>query len=776
MNKDKRNNIQLLGTLNNADESGIIANANQIYDANEDKSTQDVSKEHTERIKTLEDKENELIAAVGTGGSVDTRITNAVNTEKTRAEGAESTIDSKITAEQTRATNAENALDVRVDTLEEAVGTGDSVDTRINNASKIVLYALDAEKTRAKKAESTLDGKITAEQTRAANAENALGGRVDTLEEAVGTGDSVDSRIASAVAAETSRAQEAEANRYTKNETYTKEEVNNLINTNSFWDSEEKEEFNIIDKKGRKGLSVGKNGVKARAYNIVDENGNIINTIRKLDEEPTASSKNPVTSECLFSNSFWNLEESEEFNVVDKNNKKVFSVGKDGVKARAYNVVDKNGDIISTIGENDKLGDGGFFQEKKGTYYFPSSISSSDSGLSYAVVGNEAKFKKSIKVEVSGITPTSDTYWADRGALTINFDNPIKVKQTLSLWYFVPSKYWKQDYRGGDSNICLDRFHLYFYNGDTQIYNKYISLYEYHCGWNLFKFLTDDLVNTIITKVEVRFYSYNNHPNFVCYLGHFVADQRMTPILNFNMDGRLDGITYTSGFAQWLMDNNMPVDLRLYGFGNYEEGEDGWKTITRKMYFSGLANGMTYSGEAKNYTLQQAITYLKTGDVIHGREAALYDIPAVRDIILCGASHNFVDDELLLAAKLAGYKMIRDASSYSYTSYIDSQCCVMPTYGVCGITDVTLSGEALDADIAAKVSKAKSMIDTLIKYGMAMSMFTHQVASKTQQGESDFNTLASYAEGVEEIFSYALQKQSEGKLLIKSMYNIINNN
>jgi hypothetical protein len=284
------------------------------------------------------------------------------------------------------------------------------------------------------------------------------------------------------------------------------------------------------------------------------------------------------------------------------------------------------------------------------------------------------------------------------------------------------------------------------------------------------------LVNTTITKVEVRFWSYNNHPNFVCYLGHFVADQRMTPILNFNMDGMLDGITYTSGFAQWLMNNNMPVDLRLYGFGNYEEGEAEWETITRKMYFSGLINGMTYSGEAKNYTLQQAVTYLKTGDVLHGREAALYDIPAVRDIILCGAAHNFVDDELLLAAKLAGYKMIRDANEYAYTSYIDSQCCIMPTYGVCGITDVTLSGEALDADIAAKVSNAKSKIDKLIKYGMAMSMFTHQAASKTQQGESGFNTLASYAEGMEEIFSYALQKQSEGKLLIKSMYNIINNN
>ena len=60
MNKDKRNNIKLLGTLNNADESGIIANANQVYDANEDKSTQDVSKEHKERIETLETKESSM--------------------------------------------------------------------------------------------------------------------------------------------------------------------------------------------------------------------------------------------------------------------------------------------------------------------------------------------------------------------------------------------------------------------------------------------------------------------------------------------------------------------------------------------------------------------------------------------------------------------------------------------------------------------------------------------------------------------------------------------
>lgn len=49
MNKDKRNNIQLLGTLNNADESGIIANASQIYDGVAQKSVE-------ERITDLDNK------------------------------------------------------------------------------------------------------------------------------------------------------------------------------------------------------------------------------------------------------------------------------------------------------------------------------------------------------------------------------------------------------------------------------------------------------------------------------------------------------------------------------------------------------------------------------------------------------------------------------------------------------------------------------------------------------------------------------------------------
>ena len=64
MNKDKRNNIQLLGTLNNADESGIIANASQIYDAVAQKSVE-------ERITDLDNK-------IESGGGLKVKVTDNI--------------------------------------------------------------------------------------------------------------------------------------------------------------------------------------------------------------------------------------------------------------------------------------------------------------------------------------------------------------------------------------------------------------------------------------------------------------------------------------------------------------------------------------------------------------------------------------------------------------------------------------------------------------------------------------------------------------------------
>ena len=64
MNKDKRNNIQLLGTLANTDESGIIANANQIYDSVANKSVE-------ERITDLDNK-------IESGGGLKVKVTDNI--------------------------------------------------------------------------------------------------------------------------------------------------------------------------------------------------------------------------------------------------------------------------------------------------------------------------------------------------------------------------------------------------------------------------------------------------------------------------------------------------------------------------------------------------------------------------------------------------------------------------------------------------------------------------------------------------------------------------
>ena len=64
MNKDKINNIRLLGTLYNSDESGIIANASQIYDGVAEKSVE-------ERITDLDNK-------IESGGGLKVKVTDSI--------------------------------------------------------------------------------------------------------------------------------------------------------------------------------------------------------------------------------------------------------------------------------------------------------------------------------------------------------------------------------------------------------------------------------------------------------------------------------------------------------------------------------------------------------------------------------------------------------------------------------------------------------------------------------------------------------------------------
>lgn len=131
MNKDKRNNIKLLGTLNNADESGIIANANQIYDANENKSTQDVSKEHTERIKTLETKENSM------------QIT-LENITKTGEASAASNVTYNHSDSKLDATNVQQAID-EVNSISHFAKRGGivNISTNYNSTNTVEVLTLE---------------------------------------------------------------------------------------------------------------------------------------------------------------------------------------------------------------------------------------------------------------------------------------------------------------------------------------------------------------------------------------------------------------------------------------------------------------------------------------------------------------------------------------------------------------------------------------------------------------------------------------------------------
>ena len=474
---------------------------------------------------------------------------------------------------------------------------------------------------------------------------------------------------------------------------------------------------------------------------------------------------------------------SEEFIIVDSKNEIGLKVDNEGTKVRVLNICDENGNVVKTItkelldkiekneSENSKFGSTCLLQERKGTYYEILKYSVSGNLKAY-VDTNIAKFNRSIRVECDGVESTDDTTAVSRGIFTMDFtENPIKVDETLSFWYFIPTKYWRpSQITGLAEKKSVDVIRICAYTGNEKIFedNSAFSQYAYNVGWNLYKFLSDSFVGKSITKITFNFVSFNNNPNFQVWIGQFVADQRITPILNFNMDNDMRGISYTSGFANWLLENEFPVDLRINHLQETSNEDPGY-TIVRKLYKKGLANAMPYSGSARNLNLKNAIEYL-LNDKENGRLTSLYSSNSERDVVAVGNSTNHIDDTLLVAERLAGYKIMRSTNAYWYTSYMDKESCIMQTYGIGTIPE----NEPTDVDslINKKIEAAKVIIDKAIKYGLAINFFTHQVCSKNQKGESDYNRLGSYYEAVTEILSYAKEKEKQGKIRIMSMYNI----
>ena len=557
--------------------------------------------------------------------------------------------------------------------------------------------------------------------------------------------------------------------------------------------SDNSEEFAITDSANKIALKVDKDGVKARLLNICDESGNVVKAISKETFDKIDANENDITSLQNTTNQLNKdkvskddsdtsiSDNSEEFAITDSANKIALKVDKDGVKARLLNICDESGNVVKAISketfdkidanENDNIGRTCLLQECRGTYYEILNYSVSGN-IKASVDTNIAKFNRSIRVECDDVEVTDDSNTASRGIITMDFtENPIKVNETLSFWYFIPTKYWRpSQITGSSEKKSVDVIKINVYNGEDKIYDAGLSFsqWSYNVGWNLFKLLTDDLAGKTITKMTFEFVSFNNNPNFQVWIGQFVADQRMQPILNFNMDNSLSDISYTSGFADWLLENNFPVDLRI---NNLKEnvGEDPGFTVVRKLYKRGLANAMPYSDMARTKNLQDAVEYLLNGSQ-YGRLTSLYSANSERDVVAVGNSTNFIDDTLLLAERLAGYKIMRASNAYCYTSYMDKETCVMQTYGIGAIPSE--EPEDVDTLIEKRIQTAKDIIDNAIKYGLAINFFTHQVAKKSQKGENEYNYLASYYEAVTAILSYAKEKEKQGQLRIISMYNI----
>lgn len=179
----------------NASVGGHVTNSQQIIDENENKEQSQINAEVKQNLgqggsvdtrinqakndiigeassngntlKKIEDRVSPLESAICSGGSIDSRIKEAVNVEKTRAEEKESILDNKITTEKTRAEEAEGNLNKKIDTLNTIVGSGDSINSRISDA-------VAKETTRAQNVESTLQTNIDTETTRAQTAEEQL--------------------------------------------------------------------------------------------------------------------------------------------------------------------------------------------------------------------------------------------------------------------------------------------------------------------------------------------------------------------------------------------------------------------------------------------------------------------------------------------------------------------------------------------------------------------------------------------------------------------------
>lgn len=704
MNKDKRNNIKLLGTLNNADESGIIANANQIYDANEDKSTQDVSKEHKERIKTLETKENSM-------------QTTLENITKTGEASAASNVTYNHSDSKLDATNVQQAIDEMLD----------------NPKAKTEINVIDKNKNKIVSISPT-NGVLA----RAYNVVNSNGDIVKSIDDTV----------------------------------LTTNDIVNDVKTGGINKSLSAEQ----------GVSLSKS--------IEQEKSKRENDIKSLNNK--------------VSNALYNYEDSEtELTISDTNKNKIFSADEEGIKARKINFVNSNGDIIShidsdtiskvnTILNTSDVGKTCHWQEKVGTYYIPKI----DSVTDYIVAAydyNKSKFSDApcIRVSDNGEIPvdSNNNGHTKRGSLILNFDKPIKINETLSIWIYVPYQYTHTDRRNGESTRSIIDIQLTATLSDGTTFNS--SIYNewfIRCGWSLSKLMNDDLVGKTIVSAKLDFYLSYNYPKFTMYFGDFVADQRMYPTVNYNMDADFGYNTSKSGFPTYVLKNSIPINIR-FACKNKKDNEDSGYTIARELYKKGIIDNFTYTvGVNEATTISAGVEKLLSNGT--GKKDMESTLNCQRPVIAAGCNTNYIDDFVATCLKEAGFKIARGSGntgeyySSQYITYFDKDNInvAFESFGAFPVingktanySEYIASGKTdddLQAYINNNIASGKKFIDDIIKYGVMGNFFTHDLSTLTMYKAGENSSVGAFAEVVEAILDYALEKQTNGELYIMTLDN-----
>lgn len=183
-----------LTSLTTDAKGNLVAAINEV-DAHADAAATAVETEET-RAKAAEEANAAAIGAEKERAeAAESDLQDAIDAEKERAEAAEKTLTDNLAAEVTRAKGVEGTLtDLTTDANGNLVAAINEVDAHAD-ATATLVGTLPTEGTEATTVVGYIDEQVAAEKTRAEAAESGLDARLETVEEAIGQGGSVDSQI-----------------------------------------------------------------------------------------------------------------------------------------------------------------------------------------------------------------------------------------------------------------------------------------------------------------------------------------------------------------------------------------------------------------------------------------------------------------------------------------------------------------------------------------------------------------------------------------------------